>query len=269
MKKADKDYISECWEDFILFRINPGRDLYDGLVAIAKENGFDSGAISYLIGRANPVIVVGNDDGKEYKHETGYEILSGNGTLYRKIMHTEIKFGDVDYKANQGKLRKGTLVSELVTGMIIKGDSVPSKYLTRFEIDPDEKLYESLERLATQCGITSGGIILSSGELESVKVAFFNSKEKVYQEKVFTNSSGYLLKGGQGTLAYEGSNIKPHIHVEFQDGSQSYGGHLRECVVKKTVKGYFINVPGIRSERIDVLESASKLITFLLREQAI
>jgi predicted DNA-binding protein with PD1-like motif len=253
--------LSAAWENFILFRFTRGIDLYENLTAIATKYGFDSSSIKYLIGRANPVIVE-----EPHTVETGYEITSGTGKSYQSVTNTDITFAGVDYKGHKGRLKKGTLVSELITGMIIGGDEVPKKYITNFEIDSGDELLDSLEDLANRLEIASGGIILTGGTLASVTLSFFHSNRKDYQDEPFTSPDGFIINGAQGTLAYQGTLIKPHVHIGVRHGPQSYGGHLTKAVVKDTVTGYFIHVPGIHSERFDAGDGVSKHIKFRLLE---
>ena len=110
-------------------------------------------------------------------------------------------------------------------------------------IEKGEELISSLTNFCKEQGIKGGVINSCIGATDRVKLGFYDSENKVYKYKEFTED--YELLTATGNITLVDNEPFPHIHVILGDENyQTYGGHLISAEINVTCEIYLSPLNG-------------------------
>lgn len=128
-------------------------------------------------------------------------------------------------------------------------EAVMSDDLILVRMDDGEGLFEDLERVAEDYGLSSGIIVCALGMLRKVELGYFTYPREVGKYLFKQFSGPFEVVSLKGSLALREDKLVPHIHVVLADEEfKCIGGHLSKAEVNATLE-LFILVPKKRFVR--------------------
>ena len=105
--------------EYLVFRLKPGDDLYEGIVAECVNNRLHAGAVISAVGCVQKVSLR-TADGQTIFHQTAdYEVTALSGTISSDGLHLHIGLCDADLRCIGGHLQVGTIVNTTMEIVIV------------------------------------------------------------------------------------------------------------------------------------------------------
>ncbi|MEM2214678.1 MAG: DNA-binding protein [Candidatus Nezhaarchaeales archaeon] len=128
-------------------------------------------------------------------------------------------------------------------------EAVMSDDLILVRMDDGEELFENLEKVSEEYGLSSGIIVCALGMLRNVELGYFTYPREVGRYLLKQFSGPFEVVSFKGSLALRENKLVPHIHVVLANEEfKCLGGHLNKAEVNATLE-LFIHVPKKRFVR--------------------
>jgi len=117
---------------YLVFRLQPGADLYLGIIENCVKAQLKAGCIVSAVGCLKKVVFRKSDGNSIYKESNEFEVTSLSGTISEDGVHLHIQLCDNELRSIGGHLKAGCIVN---TTMEIVIRNLESEYILTREYD--------------------------------------------------------------------------------------------------------------------------------------
>ena len=104
---------------YLVFRLKPGSDLYQGIITQCVKHRIKAGAIISAVGCVSQVCFRKADGKTIYQEISDFEVTSLSGTISEDGIHVHIQFCDDSLRCIGGHLQGGTIVNTTMEIVIL------------------------------------------------------------------------------------------------------------------------------------------------------
>ena len=126
--------------NYLVFRLLPGEDLYEGIIKKAVEQHLKAGALISAVGCVKEICIRSADGHTVYREVNDFEVTALSGSISEDGVHIHIQLCDKDMRCLGGHLLTGTTVNTTMEIVIL---NLENEYRLSREFD-DNTGYDEL-----------------------------------------------------------------------------------------------------------------------------
>lgn len=105
--------------NYLVFRLKPGSDLYEGILKACAEADLKAGAVISAVGCVSKVAFRKADGKTIHQETTDFEVTALSGTISEAGMHLHIQLCDQQLRSIGGHLCPGTIVNTTMEIVVV------------------------------------------------------------------------------------------------------------------------------------------------------